>query len=137
MKPVVVLLVSSAFLSVSACGLGANDTDASEKELKSFVNVAGTAAKSVSELLDTKLVCQVAGQTESFCSCLKTELGPNLKSEHIDAITEIITISIDGAAESPENLEKAKSLDPDTVKAVVACGTSNGITHPDTGIISK
>jgi hypothetical protein len=102
------------------------------KELKSSaVSVAGDAAKAVGEVLDTKLVCQLAGQSESFCGCLQSELGPKLKAEHIDAVTAIVKTSIDGSIQSA--VQTATSLDPKTRNGLVSCAAKAAISDAISG----
>jgi hypothetical protein len=84
MKYAFASLLLAATLALSGCGQDPSETAATMKELKSSaVSVAGDAAKAVGEVLDTKLVCQLAGQSESFCGCLQTELGPKLKGNSL------------------------------------------------------
>jgi hypothetical protein len=89
------------------------------------------AAKAVGEVLDTKLVCQLAGQSESFCGCLQSELGPKLKAEHIDAVTAIVKTSIDGSIQSA--VQTATSLDPKTRNGLVSCAAKAAISDAISG----
>ena len=127
MKHLFSALLFSAALALSGCGQAPNETAATIKELKSSaVDVAGDAAKAVGEVLDTKLVCQLAGQSESFCGCLQSELGPKLKAEHIDAVTAIVKTSIDGSIQSA--VQTATSLDPKTRSGLVSCAAKAAIS---------
>ncbi|OYU52703.1 MAG: hypothetical protein CFE27_04930 [Alphaproteobacteria bacterium PA1] len=131
MKLIPALLLTAA-LALSACGQAPNEAAATVKELKSSaVSVAGDAAKAVGEVLDTKLVCQLAGQSESFCGCLQTELGPKLKPEHIDAVTAIVKTSIDGSIQSA--VQTATSLDPKTRNGLVSCAAKAAISDAISG----
>ena len=131
MKSLTALLLA-ATLALSACGQAPTEAAETVKELKSSaVSVAGDAAKAVGEVLDTKLVCQLAGQSESFCGCLQTELGPKLKAEHIDAVTAIVKTSIDGSIQSA--VETATSLDPKTRNGLVSCAAKAAISDAISG----
>ncbi|MCA3691729.1 hypothetical protein [Aquidulcibacter sp.] len=131
MKSLTALLLT-ATLALSACGQAPTEAAETVKELKSSaVSVAGDAAKAVGEVLDTKLVCQLAGQSESFCGCLQTELGPKLKAEHIDAVTAIVKTSIDGSIQSA--VETATSLDPKTRNGLVSCAAKAAISDAISG----
>ncbi|WP_085340743.1 hypothetical protein [Aquidulcibacter paucihalophilus] len=131
MKSLTALLLA-ATLALSACGQAPTEAAETVKELKSSaVSVAGDAAKAVGEVLDTKLVCQLAGQSETFCGCLQTELGPKLKAEHIDAVTAIVKTSIDGSIQSA--VETATSLDPKTRNGLVSCAAKAAISDAISG----
>ena len=128
MKYAFASMLLAASLTLSGCGQAPNETAETMKELKSSaVSVAGDAAKAVGEVLDTKLVCQLAGQSESFCGCLQGELGAKLKAEHIDAVTAIVRTSIDGSIQSA--LETATSLDPKTRNGLVSCAAKSAISE--------
>lgn len=132
MKYALVSMLLSVSLTLSACGQAPNETAETMKELKSSaVSVAGDAAKAVGEVLDTKLVCQLAGQSESFCGCLQSELGPKLKAEHIDAVTAIVKTSIDGSIQSA--VQTATSLDPKTRNGLVSCAAKAAISDAISG----
>jgi hypothetical protein len=132
MKFAIAPILLAASLALSGCGQDPSETAATMKELKSSaVNVAGDAAKAVGEVLDTKLVCQLAGQSESFCGCLQTELGAKLKAEHIDAVTAIVKTSIDGSIQSA--VETATSLDPKTRNGLVSCAAKSAISDAISG----
>ena len=131
-KPLL-LIFAVAAMALAGCG-PSQDTSAQEtatsviKDLKSSaVSVAGDAAKSVGDVLDTKMVCQLAGQSETFCGCLQSELGPKLKPEHIDAVTAIVKTSIDGSIDSA--VKTATSLDPKTRSGLVSCAAKAAITE--------
>ncbi len=132
MKYALVSMLLTVSLTLSACGQAPNETAEMMKELKSSaVSVAGDAAKAVGEVLDTKLVCQLAGQSESFCGCLQSELGPKLKAEHIDAVTAIVKTSIDGSIQSA--VQTATSLDPKTRNGLVSCAAKAAISDAISG----
>lgn len=132
MKYATASLLVIASLALNACGQAPNETTETIKELKSSaVSVAGDAAKAVGEVLDTKLVCQLAGQSESFCGCLQSELGPKLKAEHIDAVTAIVKTSIDGSIQSA--VQTATSLDPKTRNGLVSCAAKAAISDAISG----
>jgi hypothetical protein len=132
MKYALVSMLLTVSLTLSACGQAPNETAETMKELKSSaVSVAGDAAKAVGEVLDTKLVCQLAGQSESFCGCLQSELGPKLKAEHIDAVTAIVKTSIDGSIQSA--VQTATSLDPKTRNGLVSCAAKAAISDAISG----
>ncbi len=132
MKYALASMLLSVSLTLSACGQAPNETAETIKELKSSaVSVAGDAAKAVGEVLDTKLVCQLAGQSESFCGCLQSELGPKLKAEHIDAVTAIVKTSIDGSIQSA--VQTATSLDPKTRNGLVSCAAKAAISDAISG----
>jgi hypothetical protein len=132
MKYALVSMLLTVSLTLSACGQAPNETAETMKELKSSaVSVAGDAAKAVGEVLDTKLVCQLAGQSESFCGCLQTELGAKLKAEHIDAVTAIVKTSIDGSIQSA--VQTATSLDPKTRNGLVSCAAKAAISDAISG----
>lgn len=131
-KPLLLIFVVAA-MALAGCG-PSQDTSAQEtatsviKDLKSSaVSVAGDAAKSVGDVLDTKMVCQLAGQSEAFCGCLQGQLGPKLKPEHIDAVTAIVKTSIDGSIESA--VKTATSLDPKTRSGLVSCAAKAAISE--------
>jgi hypothetical protein len=132
MKYALVSMLLTVSLTLTACGQAPNETAETMKELKSSaVSVAGDAAKAVGEVLDTKLVCQLAGQSESFCGCLQSELGPKLKAEHIDAVTAIVKTSIDGSIQSA--VQTATSLDPKTRNGLVSCAAKAAISDAISG----
>ena len=132
MKYALVSMLLTVSVTLSACGQAPNETAETMKELKSSaVSVAGDAAKAVGEVLDTKLVCQLAGQSESFCGCLQSELGPKLKAEHIDAVTAIVKTSIDGSIQSA--VQTATSLDPKTRNGLVSCAAKAAISDAISG----
>jgi len=132
MKYALVSMLLTVSLTLTACGQAPNETTETMKELKSSaVSVAGDAAKAVGEVLDTKLVCQLAGQSESFCGCLQSELGPRLKAEHIDAVTAIVKTSIDGSIQSA--VQTATSLDPKTRNGLVSCAAKAAISDAISG----
>ena len=132
MKYALVSMLLTVSLTLSACGQAPNETAETMKELKSSaVSVVGDAAKAVGEVLDTKLVCQLAGQSESFCGCLQSELGPKLKAEHIDAVTAIVKTSIDGSIQSA--VQTATSLDPKTRNGLVSCAAKAAISDAISG----
>lgn len=132
MKYALASMLLTVSLTLSACGQAPNETAETMKELKSSaVSVAGDAAKAVGEVLDTKLVCQLAGQSESFCGCLQRELGPKLKAEHIDAVTAIVKTSIDGSIQSA--VQTATSLDPKTRNGLVSCAAKAAISDAISG----
>ena len=132
MKYALVSMLLTVSLTLSACGQAPNETAETMKELKSSaVSVAGDAAKAVGEVLDTKLVCQLAGQSESFCGCLQSKLGPKLKAEHIDAVTAIVKTSIDGSIQSA--VQTATSLDPKTRNGLVSCAAKAAISDAISG----
>jgi hypothetical protein len=132
MKYALVSMLLTVSLTLTACGQAPNETAETMKELKSSaVSVAGDAAKAVGEVLDTKLVCQLAGQSESFCGCLQSELGPKLKAEHIDAVTAIVKTSIDGSIQSA--VQTATSLDPITRNGLVSCAAKAAISDAISG----
>eukprot|EP01038_Epipyxis_sp_PR26KG_P013288 gene13288-17801_t len=132
MKYALVSMLLTVSLTLTACGQAPNETTETMKELKSSaVSVAGDAAKAVGEVLDTKLVCQLAGQSESFCGCLQSELGPKLKAEHIDAVTAIVKTSIDGSIQSA--VQTATSLDPKTRNGLVSCAAKAAISDAISG----
>jgi len=132
MKYALVSMLLTVSLTLTASGQAPNETAETMKELKSSaVSVAGDAAKAVGEVLDTKLVCQLAGQSESFCGCLQSELGPKLKAEHIDAVTAIVKTSIDGSIQSA--VQTATSLDPKTRNGLVSCAAKAAISDAISG----
>jgi hypothetical protein len=132
MKYAFASLLLAACLGLSGCGQDPSETAATMKELKSSaVSVAGDAAKAVGDVLDTKLICQLAGQSESFCGCLQSELGPKLKAEHIDAVTAIVKTSIDGSIQSA--VQTATSLDPKTRNGLVSCAAKSAISDAISG----
>ena len=132
MKYALVSMLLTVSLTLTACGQAPNETAETMKELKSSaVSVAGDAAKAVGEVLDTKLACQLAGQSESFCGCLQSELGPKLKAEHIDAVTAIVKTSIDGSIQSA--VQTATSLDPKTRNGLVSCAAKAAISDAISG----
>ncbi len=132
MKYAFASMLLAASLTLSGCGQAPNETAETMKELKSSaVSVAGDAAKAVGEVLDTKLVCQLAGQSESFCGCLQGELGAKLKAEHIDAVTAIVRTSIDGSIQSA--VETTTSLDPKTRNGLVSCAAKSAISDAISG----
>lgn len=132
MKIILPAVLLAATFALSACGQAPEETAATMKELKSSaVSVAGDAAKAVGEVLDTKLVCQLAGQSESFCGCLQGELGPKLKPEHIDAVTAIVKTSIDGSIQSA--VKTATSLDPKIRNGLVSCAAKSAIADAISG----
>lgn len=132
MKYALASMLLTVSLTLTACGQAPNETTETMKELKSSaVSVAGDAAKAVGEVLDTKLVCQLAGQSESFCGCLQSELGPKLKAEHIDAVTAIVKTSIDGSIQSA--VQTATSLDPKARNGLVSCAAKAAISDAISG----
>jgi hypothetical protein len=132
MKIIATAFAFVALFSLAACGPPSPETASSLKELKTAaVGVAGDAAKSVGEVLDTNLVCQLAGQSAAFCTCLQTELGPKLKPEHIDAVTAIVKSSINGSIQSA--VETATSLDPKTRNGLVSCAAKAAVSEAIAG----
>jgi hypothetical protein len=128
MKNLIPALSLVCLVVLSGCGPSATEAGAAVQDVKSAaVGVAGSAAKAVGNVIDTKLACQLAGQSEAFCGCLKQELGPQLKAEHIDAFTSIVKASIDGSVGAA--VKTATSLDPGTRDGLVACAAKSAIAE--------
>jgi predicted small secreted protein len=123
-----VSILAAASLVLSACGPSATESGAVVQDVKAAaVGAAGSAAKAVGEVIDTKVACQIAGQSEVFCGCLQKELGPQLKAEHIDAFTAIVKASIDGSIGAA--VKTATSIDPETRDGLVACAARSAISE--------
>jgi hypothetical protein len=126
LKPFVILV---CFLGLSACG--SPEVGAAKDELKSAAKAAvgdavGEASAMAAGLLDTKNACLVAGQSEAFCGCLSTELGPNLDDTHMATLKEALKTGLKG--DIGEALKGASNVDPETRSALAKCGTRAAIS---------
>jgi hypothetical protein len=132
MKKLLLPLILAATLGLSACGQPTSELGEAVKDVKTAaVGVAGDAAKAVGDVIDTKMACQLAGQSEAFCGCLQTELGPKLKAEHIDAVTAIVKTSIDGSIQSA--VKTATSLEPKTRNGLLTCAAKGALSDAIAG----
>jgi hypothetical protein len=116
-----------ASLSLAGCGQSEAQSDAkalAQDALQAVSPIMKDAASVAGEVMDTKLMCQLAGQSAAFCGCLQSELGPKLAPEHVAAVTSILKASLDGSIQSAlktEGSSVASPLDSETQKGLLIC----------------
>lgn len=115
------IILAAAVALLSACG------DAGLQQAKDQVAaVAKDAAQAAAGAVDTRTACMLAGQSEAFCGCVQERLGPDIKGEHLEAVTAVVRRTIAG-----EPIEKAAEgaagVDATTRTALVQCATTAAI----------
>jgi hypothetical protein len=118
-----------ASLSLAGCGQveAPSQSDAkalAQDALQAVSPIMKDAASVAGEVMDTRLMCQLAGQSAAFCGCLQSELGPKLAPEHVTAVTSILKASLDGSIQSALQTEgsgEASLLDSETQKGLLVC----------------
>ncbi|GIU67546.1 hypothetical protein [Candidatus Phycosocius spiralis] len=82
------------------------------------------AAAVAGVVMDTRIMCQLAGQSAAFCDCLQSELGPKLTSEKMATLTSILKELLDGSTQTvlkTKGSHEAWLLDRVTQKGLLIC----------------
>ncbi|GAM97000.1 hypothetical protein U91I_00621 [alpha proteobacterium U9-1i] len=117
------LLLTAAAFALAACG----DLGASLEEAKQgAADIAQETLEAGMGAVDTQTACMLAGQSEAFCGCVAERLGPDLTSEHLDALRAAVAASVNGEG-PPASSESAEPLDAATRQALVQCATRAAI----------
>lgn len=124
MKKIALYIIASSALLVSACGNA--EIGAVTGELKSAAQTAVGEAKAEmglapGGLLTTQNACLLAGQSEIFCGCLSTELGPELDASHAEGMGAALKATLGGDFQGA--LAQATTMNPETRTAIAKCGT--------------
>jgi hypothetical protein len=130
-----------ASLSLAGCGQSEapSQSDAkalAQEALQAVSPIMKDAASVAGEVMDTSLVCQLAGQSAAFCGCLQSELGPKLAPEHVAAVTSILKASLDGSIQSvltTESSGEASLLDSETQKGLLICAARGAAVEAISG----
>ena len=122
---------AAPFLFLALLGCNSPEIGAVTGELKSAAKTAANDAMAEAGLapgglMTTQNACLIAGQSEVFCGCLSTELGPKLDASHIEGLTQAIVTSASGDAAAA--VKDASNVDPTTRAALVKCGTRAAIS---------
>jgi hypothetical protein len=129
MKTLIHLFASVALIGLAACDSPEMDAATSEAKsaAKSIVSEAvGDIGLAPGGLLTTQNACLLAGQSEVFCGCLSTELGPNLDASHIQGLTQALKTGLSGDLKGA--VAGATDIDPQTRTAIAKCGTRAAIS---------
>lgn len=117
--------VVAALLCLAACG----DAPSSLEEAKQgALEIGQQAVEAAAGAVDTRTACTLAGQSEAFCGCLQERLGPEIKPEHIDAVTTVIRRTLEGQGVEAA-AEGAQGIDQPTRDALVQCAASTAVTE--------
>lgn len=130
-----ILLISPwiVFLFIAGCG---------SPELSAVSNEIETTAKSATksatrdalsevglpagDLLTTRNACLLAGQSETLCGCLSTELGSQLDAKNIQGLMAAVKSSLGGDVSAA--LKSTVAIGPQTRAALAKCGTRAAIS---------
>lgn len=125
------LSMSTAIFFLSIVGCGNPEVSAVTDEIKTVAQ--STTSDAISEAglaaggpLTTQNACLLAGQSEALCSCLSTELGSQLDTNHIEGLTAAVKSSLSGDVGAA--LKNAGAIDPQTRSALAKCGTRAAIS---------
>ena len=134
--------LTTAFLIVASfslvgCGQGETPSQSEAKALaqdalQALSPIMKDAAAVAGEVMDTRLMCQLAGQSAAFCGCLQSELGPKIAPEHVMALTSILEASLDGSIQSAltqETSENTPVLDSETQKGLLVCAARGAVVE--------
>jgi formylmethanofuran:tetrahydromethanopterin formyltransferase len=116
-------LAALALLALAACG----EPPAAVKDLKEAAGAAAQdAIKVAASTVDTQTACTLAGQSEAFCGCLQTELGPQIAPEHVETVGRVLKETLGGKGIEAAATE-ATGIDPKTRQALISCATKGAI----------
>ncbi|MBL8536475.1 MAG: hypothetical protein JNM59_03635 [Hyphomonadaceae bacterium] len=120
-----VLILAAALCGLVACGDAQLPADL-DRAKESAINLGQEAVEAASSVVDTRTACTLAGQSDAFCGCLQTRLGPQIRQEHIEALTNVIrgTLNGDGVQAT---IESAQGIDQPTREALLQCATSAAV----------
>jgi hypothetical protein len=90
-------------------------------------DVAKDAVAAAGDVVDTRTVCVIAGQSEAFCGCLQGELGSRIEPGHIDALTGVVRATLQGGVD--EAVKSAAGIDPDTRAALTRCAVRGAVSE--------
>lgn len=85
-----------------------------------------TATEAVSQSLDTKTMCTLAGKPEAFCGCVQDAIGPTIKPEHVDAVGALMRETLAGG-DLQAAAARIDGLDKPTRDAFVQCAVNSGV----------
>ena len=117
------LLIAAASFGLAACGDLTADV---ERAKQGAVELGQEALRAGADVLDTESACVLAGQSPAFCSCLSERLGPEVSSEQIDALSEMVRATLDGEGAQAET-RTADGVNAQTREAIVQCATRSAI----------
>lgn len=101
-------------LGLAACG------EAGDALKTTAGAVADSALGAVSQAVDTKTACMIAGQGEPFCGCLQDTLGAELDGERLRALADAVarTLGVGGLAAATG---EESAADAETKNAMIQC----------------
>lgn len=111
-------------MALAGCGEAPEAFQQAKKEAAALAQEAATAAAGA---VDTRTACTLAGQSAAFCGCLQTELGPQIKQEHLEAVTTVLRRTIAGEPIA-EAAKSAPTIDEPTRKALVQCAATAAVS---------
>jgi hypothetical protein len=113
------LLFAAAVMTLAACG----DVNANLERAKQEASDLGQQAVDMgADVLDTRSACVLAGQSASFCGCLAKEIGPDITSENVQALTEMVRATVSGG-DVNKAAEGAGGVDAQSQAAILECAT--------------
>jgi hypothetical protein len=124
MTPRTIITVCATLLLLAGCGspeIGAVKSEAKSAAKTAVDTAVADLGLAPGGLLTTQNACLLAGQSEVFCGCLATELGPDLDATHIEALSGAIKTGLSGDLKGA--VADATNIDPETRAALAKCGT--------------
>lgn len=115
-------LVIGLMFALAGCGDAIDIQQAKQGALE----LGGEALEAASGAIDTQTACVLAGQSPAFCGCLQERVGPNVTTEHLEAVSNVVreTLSGQGVETAAQN---AEGIDAATREALVQCATHAAI----------
>jgi hypothetical protein len=113
------------FSVLAACGDVQVPSDL-EQAKEGAINLGQQAAEAASNVVDTRMACTLAGQSEAFCGCLQDRIGPRIRPEHIEAVTNVIRGTLNGEGVQA-TIEGAQGIDQPTREALLQCATNAAV----------
>lgn len=120
MRTLLFVAAASSLFALSSCGEGGLGTAVGD--------LAKGAKEAASGLVTTENVCTMAGQSEAFCGCLQTEIGAELKPEHVDALTTVLRQAVGGDIATAA--ETDPGIAPETRQAIGKCAVQSVVGEP-------
>ena len=117
------MLIIAAAVAATACGDLSADV---ERAKQGAVTTGEDALDAAIGTVDTQTACVLAGQSEAFCGCVAERLGPDLTSEHVEALRLAVAASVSGQGFEASG-EGSEPIDAATRQALVQCATRAAI----------
>lgn len=117
------MLIIAATVGATACGDLSADV---ERAKQGAITIGEDALEASMGAVDTQTACVLAGQSEAFCGCVAERLGPDLTSEHVEALRAAVAASVSGQGLEASG-DGGEPIDAATREALVQCATRAAI----------